>query len=134
MSGSVKNDVINFMVDSAADISVIPLKFVAHLPLQKLDSPFQVEGFNGEICAKVDHRVDLEVKFVPGRLKTSFYVCDAIMPIIGTDLLRNKDLRLSLETGTNVFKVGNIVLKLKPTPKAAEKEYYRRQNMGGMAY
>ena len=132
--GDVGGRKITYVVDSAADISVIPPSYVADLPTIPLSSSFRVDGFSGDSGVVVDHRVDMDIKFVPGVLKSSFYVCDASFPIIGTDLLQNKAHKLSLETGTNVFKVGPIVLRLKHTIQAAEKELVRRQKMGFHLY
>ena len=132
--GSENGRKLTFVLDSAADISVVPPTLTGGLELRPLTKSFRVDGFSGDSGVVVNNRVDLEIKFAPGILKASFYVCDSSFPIIGTDLLQNKVHQLSLETGTNVFKIGHFVLKLKNSRTESEKELARRQRIGFEQY
>ena len=125
---------IQFIVDSASDVSVIPPKLTATLKKTPLSSPLNVSDFSGAPNTLVSHTVDLSVNFRPGVIKGNFYVCECISPILGCDLLRDHIPKLSLETGTGIFKVGTIVLFVKPSATEARKEFDRRVRLGAELY
>ena len=122
------------MVDSAADISIVPRRLIPNAKLIPLKNSFEVSGYDQARFTKVTHRVELSIFFRPGVLKASFYVVDTPMPIIGTDLLQEKVLELSLITGRNLLRIRKEVLHTKNSPSAARTEYYRRKNTDPEVY
>ena len=125
---------IQFIIDSGADVSIVPPQLTSNMSKDMLPTPLNVRDFSGAPNSVVDSSVRLEVNFWPGKLIGDFYVCESIAPIIGCDLLENHTPTLSLETGTGIFKVGSSVLRLKPTAKAANKEFKRRKQLGAAEY
>ena len=125
---------VTFIVDSAADISIIPISMVGDIPKLDVDQPIEVRGFNGQVGATIMNKVDVEVRFSPGKLRAPFYVCEAPFAIIGTDLLQAKELKLALSTGDGVFKVGGVNLVTKPSVETSLRELERRKKMGERNY
>ena len=125
---------IQFIIDSGADVSIVPPNLTSNMSKDMLQTPLRVRDFSGAPNSVVDSSVRLEVNFWPGKLIGDFYVCESIAPIIGCDLLENHTPTLSLETGTGIFKVGSSVLRLKPTAKAANKEFKKRKQLGAAEY
>ena len=121
-------------VDSGAEISCIPRRCVPHEKLIPLERPVQVAGFRDKDAVKVTHRVEISIFYRPGVLKASFYVVDTPFPIIGTDLLYDKLKRISLVTGREAFRVGDVMLFTKPDPLSAREEYKRRKLKGPTSY
>ena len=135
ISGRLENEkTVTFIIDSAADISIIPPSLTSKTRWNKIPTPFSVDDFSGNYNARVEFNVNLEIRFMPGVVKSSFYICDAAFPIIGNDLLRHHSPPLSLETGTNVFKIDTIVLRVKSSTKESIAELIRREKLGAFAY
>ena len=67
---------------------------------------------------------------MPGIINASFYVCNTPFVLIGCDILQKHVPKLSLETGTDVFKIGTIVLWTKTNDKDSLKELKRRKGLG----
>ena len=108
-----KKETITFIVDSGADISILPTSMVSGLSKSKVNEPIEVRGFNGEVGASITEKVEVEVNFQPGNFKAPFYVCEAPFAIIATDLLQAGSLKLSLSTGDAIFNVRDVDLKTK---------------------
>ena len=130
VSGHSGGRILTLFIDTGADISLMPRRFIPGLETQKLDSPFKVTGFQGEKTVVVTEKALVPISFRPGLLQAEFYVVDAPHPIIGTDLLRDHSYKVSLITGRNCFRVGNETLITKSSPAASRDEYLRRKSMG----
>ena len=102
--------------------------------MDALSSPFNVDDFSGRSNNRVEFSVNLRIRFMPGIIDSSFYVCDATYPIIGSDLLQQHSPTLSLETGTKVFKIGTIVINVKSSTNESIAELKRREALGTFAY
>ena len=62
---------------------------------------------------------------MPGVVNASFYVCNAPFELIGCNLLQKRVPKLSLKTGTDVFKFGTIVLRTKTNKDSLKGEKER---------
>ena len=102
--------------------------------MDALPCPFDVDDFSGRSTNRVEFTVNLKIRFMPGIIDSTFYVCDASYPIIGSDLLQQHSPTLSLETGTNIFKIGTIVIVIKPSTNESITELKRREKLGASAY
>ena len=74
-------------------------------------------------------KAEVRISFRPGLLKAVFYVVDTPHPIIGTDILRDKSLGLSLITGRDAFRLKKEILLTKSSPTESVREYKRRKAM-----
>ena len=134
VSGVVGGRGIDSFVDSGADLSVVPPEDVQHLSKQRLDRPFVVNGFTGGSKAEITHFVDATLDFCPGKVSGRFYVVDTPVAILGSDLLRDPQLRLSLETGEDILRIGSDVIFTKRTAADARGELRRRRRNGSCSY
>ena len=135
ITGDVERRATTFFSDSGADVSILPRRFAPSAPLLKLPYLVRIGGFSAASKpVLVTHKVEVTLNFHPGEVKTSFYVCETAIPIIGNDFLRNKELRLSLCTGKELFSIHQHVINTKTTPASSRKEYIRRCKMGEVTY
>ena len=131
ITAGVDKRVTTSFVDSGADVSILPRRLAPNVPLIKLQRPVTNGGFSS---ASKPVLVDVTLDFHPGKVNTSFYICDTKIPILGNDILRNKELRLSLCTGKELLSIRQHIINTKTTPAASRKEYIRRCEMGEVAY
>ena len=124
-----------FFVDTGANVSILPRRFVPNAPLMKLQPAMTIGGFSSAIKpVLVTHKVEVTLDFHPGTLKTAFYICDTKIPTLGNDILRNKELKLSLCTGKELLSIRQHIINTKSTTTASRKEYIRRCGMTDVAY
>ena len=130
LTGKVDKKTVTFFIDTGSDVSIIPKNLLDdRAKLKPLKRPLELSGFKDEKTTTVRERTLLHVNFAPGILRASFYVLDVPHPIIGTDLLENKDLMLSLSTGNRVFQCGVYKYNTKKSIKEAREEYFRRKTL-----
>ena len=135
VTAGVDKSATTFFVDSGADVSILPRRCAPHAPLVKLQRPVTIGGFTRSTDPIiVTHKIDVILNFHPGKVKASFYVCDTKVPIIGSDLLRNKELKLSLHTGKEIVTIRQHVINTKASPAESRGEYIRRCEKGEIAY
>ena len=107
ISAKVDKRVVSFFIDTGSDVSIIPRKLLdERAKLIPLKRPLELSGFKDDKTTMVKERTLVHAYFAPGLLKASFYVLDVPHPIIGSDLLDNEELMLSLSTGNRVFQCG----------------------------
>ena len=94
-----------FFIDTGAECSIIASSMVEHMAKRE-DSGLELKGFTGQVGAKVTEMVDVNLDFGPVKVGCSFYVCDVETSIIGSDLLRDEGLGLSLNTRDELLSVG----------------------------
>ena len=103
----------------------MPRRFIPNVPLIPLDSPIKVTRFDDSSTVLVKSKAEVTISFRPGILKAVFYVVDTPHPIIGTDILRDELLDLSLITGQDLFRLGKETPLTKSSPTESVREYKR---------
>ena len=86
-------------------------------------------GFKEDATTVIKHSAKVSLFFKPGLIKRNLYVLDVPHLIIGNDLLRDKTLRLCLNTGTDTFEIGTNILFTKDTPSKAIDEYRQQSSL-----
>ena len=128
--GLVDDKLVPFFIDTGADISIIPPRYIPNTPRIELDQPVKVSGFRGSDPVDVHLQVNVGVSFRPGVIKAKFFVVDVPHAILGNDVLREKDAMLSLITGRDALRVRKDTLFTKDTPTKSRNEYKRRKLLG----
>ena len=130
VSASLENArVISCFLDTGAEISILPPHLAKGHHLIPLDEKIDAVGFDGHLRSTITHKVELKLNFHPGCVAATFYVCAAPHPIVGSDLLQDETLDLSLETKSKILRVGSDIIHVKPTVQASVGEYKRRRRM-----
>ena len=93
-----------FFVDTGAECSIISSSLVTHFK-KRTDASLKLKGFTGQVGAEVNEIVDVTLNLVPVSINCSFYVCDVETSIIGSDLLRDESLNISLNTQDELLTV-----------------------------
>ena len=122
ISGVVKGRGVDQFIDTGADLSVAADDDAAHLPKVKLEQPFVVNGFTKNSQVTITHAVDMEINYFPGKLVGRFYLAPTPVTLIGSDILRDKNARMSLETGDEILRIGTDVLRTKRSAADARNE------------
>ena len=140
MSGLVNDSLFHIILDSAADVSLVPESLVDELKLTKtpLDKPFEVEGFqsSSDSSVQIQHKCNITTNFFPGKLHVEFFVApiDGNYAILGTDVLGDPEARVGFETSTAIFRLGEENYQAKKTWKGSTVEFRRREKMGVKNY
>ena len=134
IAGLINDEIVTAFADSAADISLFPKDKAEGMIRTELEKPFEVSGFRGKESVLITHTVEVVMDFKPGILKTSFYLCDTRDLIIGSDILQDRDKKVSLHTGDRCFEVDDYKINTSRTESAARKEYNRRNKLGVEQY
>ena len=130
ISCELKKKILTLFIDTGADISIVPPSLVRHVPWHHLKHPFVVHGFRQGSETLVTHCVTLVLNFRPGGFVATFYVVDCPSAILGADVLRQRELKLSLETGKEIFKINGENFKTQISPANARKDLVRRRRVG----
>ena len=108
---------------------------IPNAPLIKLQRAVTIRGFSSSVKPVLEtHKAEVTLDFHPGILKAAFYICDTKIPILGNDLLRNKELKLYLCTGKELLSIRQYIINTKSTTAASRNEYIRRCGMTAIAY
>ena len=135
VSASMENSrVISCFLDTGAEVSILPPHLAKGHQLIPLDEPMDIVGFDGRLRSTITHKVEVKLNFHPGCVAATFYVCAAPHPIVGSDLLQDETLDLSLETKSKILRVGSDIIHVKPTVQASVGEYKRRRKMKTFDY
>ena len=130
VSGVVKGRGVDQALDTGADLSVAAADDVQHLPKIKLEEPFVVNGFTKDSQVLITHAVDMEIDYNPGKLVGRFYLAPSPITLIGSDLFRDKNARLSLDTREEIMRIGADVIHTKTSAADARSELRRRRRVG----
>ena len=116
-----------FMVDTGAQTSLLATNESQYLEKKQLRKPVKLRGFNNQIGSICHSYVEDKAEFVPGSLKLRFLVTDIPYSIIGTDILKNRNLKISLETDTGILRVGTERIQTSATEVEARAAYAHRR-------
>ena len=89
--------IVSAFLDSGAEVSIVPRRFVRDSQMRRLKEEVDVMGFKEDSTTVIKHSADVSLFFKPGLIRKEFYVLDVPHLIIGNDLLRDKTLKLCLK-------------------------------------
>ena len=112
--------------DTGADLSLAPLTWRNRGNLKKLDKEIIIKSFDGKSEQILTESVVLKVHFGNCILNLKFYLCDITTPIIGTDLLRNPRLKMSLNTKTENVHIDKQTIRTSSDEHGAVDELHKR--------
>ena len=116
------------LLDTGAEISVAPPEYRNMGKLTKLREPIYVKGFSGTEREKCTEKVRLKLDLGTAKYIITFYICNTSHVIIGSDLLRNRDSKLSINTRTCRVRIGESSYYMDPDEDDAIRSLDRRQN------
>ena len=126
-----------FIIDSGAEVSLVPRSGIGESTTTTLERPISVYGFqsSGEATI-ITESAEMDLTLIPTTLRRSFLVCETNngVGVIGADILRDRRMRIGLHTSTETLTIADDVYRLKKSPKEAEKELLRREKMGAEEY
>lgn len=120
---------INFLVDTGADVSVLPKKFGSK---QKSEQIFKLYAANGTtITAYGRQELVLDIG-LRREFKWSFIIADVTIPILGADFLSNTGLLVDIKKGkiidplTTISSVGQITRTDLPSLSLVDKKSFEQ--------
>jgi len=112
LSGVAYNKHIDFVIDSGAERSVIPLSMVPDAVI--LPSSIQLSGVGGEKLVVYGHcSAEVQIKSLRRNFRVNFVVTDTC-PILGADFLSSYNLSLNMKQKFLIDPIANIKAELKP--------------------
>ena len=118
-----------FFVDSGADLSCCNEDLAKYGERKILRKPIKIQSYDEESHQTVTESVIIRLHFGPVIAHLRFYVCNTRQNIIGCDLLRNNDVRISLNTFNEIMCIGNFRFLTMPTEDEAIEELERRRKL-----
>ena len=112
--------------DTGADLSLAPLTWRNKGNVKSLDRDIVIKSFDGKSEQILTESVVLRIHFGNCILHLKFYLCDVTTPIIGTDLLRNPRLKMSLNTKTENFHIDKQIIHTSANEHGAIDELHKR--------
>ena len=91
--------------DTGADLSLAPLIWKNKGKTRNLEKEIIIKSFDEKSEQILTESVVLKVHFGNCIVHLKFYLCDITTPIIGTDLLRDPRLKMSLNTKTETVHI-----------------------------
>ena len=80
------------LIDSGADVTLLPKAVVDSLRLERSDTKYQLLAFDGELC--ISEAVRGEFLFLGRVFKGQFLIVDQAVGIVGRDVLNHVSLLL----------------------------------------
>ena len=129
ISAYVSNTIKTFFLDSGADLSCCNEELAKYGDRKKLRKPIDVKSFDENSRQTITESVVIRMHFGPVIAHLRFYICNTKTNIIGTDLLRNKTVRISLNTFTEIMNLGEFTFMTKPTVEESVEELEKRRKL-----
>ena len=115
----IKNEIVPVLIDTSADISLAPMRFAEMGIRARLRKPFEVKAYDGQSRTKITETTTLTLDFGDMTSNIEFFSTEVEFLIIGSDLLRSTDKRMSLNTKTNIFKVSEKEVSVQASAEEA---------------
>ena len=131
IAGNVGDTKLTAFVDTAADLSLISPEWLEHGRVVKLKKPIVIKSFDNVSVQNLKEVLYLEVDFGEAQKILKFYVCETNAPIIGIDILRDENQKVSINTKTEMLTIDGKPIKTSASAEKAEAALTVR--MGEMA-
>ena len=118
-----------FFVDSGADLSCCNEDLAQYGDRKKLKTPIEIKSYDEASRQTINESVIIRLHFGPVIAHLRFYVCNTRQNIIGCDLLRNKAVRISINTYNEIMYLGDFKFLTKPNEDEAVEELERRRKL-----
>ena len=129
ISAFVSNTIKTFFLDTGADLSCCNEELAKYGDRKKLRNPIDIKSFDENSRQTITESVVIRMHFGPVIAHLRFYICNTRQNIIGTDLLRNKAVRISLNTFNEIMYLGEFKFVTKPTEEEAIAELEKRRRL-----
>ena len=105
IAAEIKKEIAAILIDTGAELSLCP-ESLKHLgKIKKLSQPFKLKGFNGKGQCMAYEKTEMKLMFGQQSYKMTFFVCNTTTLLLGSDILRNKKTKVSINTATNKIKI-----------------------------
>ena len=106
-------------VDTAADLSLISPKWKEYGRVMKMKKPMVIRSFDNVSVQDLEEILYLDVDFGETQKILKFYVCETNAPIIGIDILRDLQQKVSINTKTEMLTIEGKSMKTSPSESEA---------------
>ena len=137
ISGRVGGVATPFIIDTGAEVSLLPRKLIRNSLVSPLPEEIKVFGFQS--CGEpsiIKETADVHLALFPSTLAVQFLICETNddVAVIGADILRDQKLKIGFHTSSETLTIGDDVFRTKTSPRASTKELVRREKLGEEEY
>ena len=136
----MNHKIFHQIIDSGADISVIPRHVVHRLGLEEesIDAPFPVYGFQSSSSSSVlvSTKCNVPTDLGCGLLPVTFFVADiqGEYALLGSDVLSDESSGFEFESSSGIVKFDGNLFYTKKSSESSIAELRRREKMGTKNY
>ena len=120
IAGNVGDTKLTAFVDTAADLSLISPEWLEHGRVMKIKKPIVIKSFDNVSVQNLKEVLYLEVDFGEAQKILKFYVCETNAPIIGIDILRDENQKVSINTKTEMLTIDGKPIKTSASAERAK--------------
>ena len=110
VSAKIRGQVVPVLIDTGADISLAPTRYADMGVKARLRKPFDIKAYDGLSKTRITETSTVTLDFGNVSSNIEFFSTEVEFMIIGADLLRSTDKRMSLNTKTDTFKVKDTTM------------------------
>ena len=123
MGAKIRGQVVPVLIDTGADISLASTKYANMGVKARLRKPFEIKAYDGLTRTKITETSTIMLDFGNVTSYIEFFSSEVEYVMIGADLLRSTDQRMSLNTKTDTFKVRETTMSTHGSAEEAMKSW-----------